>query len=63
MVYIDELYTAVVGRNILVNSRDLNTGKIDKERAERVVAQYKKYNNVINASGEHSDRDSNPSCL
>ena len=53
---IDELYTDVVGKNILVNSRDLNTGEIDSERAERVVAQYKKYNNVIYASGENSDR-------
>ncbi len=53
---INELYTDVIGENILVNSRDLNTEEIDRKRAERVVAQYREYQNVIYASGENSDR-------
>jgi len=42
---------------ILVNSRDLNTGKFNRKQARRVCKDYKNVGkNVIYASGENSDK-------
>lgn len=42
---------------VMINSRDLNTGKINKKQAEELCKDYKQAGfNVIYASGENSDR-------
>jgi len=46
-----------IGKIVLVNSRNLNTGKFYRKQAEEVCREYKAWNkNVIYASGEDSDR-------
>ena len=46
-----------IGEPILVNSRNLNTGRFSKKQAEKICKMYKKSGkNVIYASGESSDR-------
>ena len=49
----------IIGRNVLINSRNLNTGKFHRELAEehcRFWKERSKSFNVIYASGEKSDR-------